>query len=60
MTMMTKEQIKKLDWADVIAENIPEELKDSFSRTIWFFNTGEWDYSTFSFNKEKEALLKSF
>ena len=57
---MTKEEIKNLNWMQVVTGNIPEELKDKFSDAVWYYNTGEWDYSSYTFTKAKEELLKSF
>ena len=57
--MMTEKQyVKKLEWEDIVyADKLEDWLSKAFYYTLWFFNTGELDYSMQRFDYEKEVLL---
>ena len=59
---MAKEEVRNLNWnnlinADKVFPKDAEWLYTHFKDTLWFYNSGEWDYSEYYFEQEKKALL---
>ena len=57
--MLTKKQyVEKLNWGDIVyADKLEDWISQAFCDTLWFFNTGELDYSMQRLDYEKEVLL---
>ena len=54
---MKRTELEKLTWWDVVKGNIPEDITNWFTMTLWFYGSGEWDQSEAYFNSEKSILL---
>ena len=55
--MITKEYVKKLTWRELVDGQAPE-LEMFFPETMFYFNAGEEEWSSYFFKKERREILK--
>lgn len=54
---MKRKDLKKLTWRELVDGQVPE-LEMFFPETMFYFNIGEDEWSSYYFKKERREILK--